>query len=143
MEIANNTVVTLSYHVRKENEEGELVDYSGQDYPLRFLIGAGKMLPYFEEQLKGRNNQETFAFKLPAEFAYGKRDEHLVKDIPLEEFKDQEGYTEETIQIGEFIRYENQEEAQSGKIISSRKSLIRKPANRSPMVKWANSYLPR
>jgi len=125
MEIANNTVVTLSYHVRKGDETGELVDYSGQDYPLRFLIGAGKMLPYFEEQLKGRTNNENFAFKLPAEYAYGQRDEHLVKDLPKEAFKDQEGYTEETLQVGAFIRYENEEEAQSGKIISKDRKHIK------------------
>ena len=118
MEIKDQTVVTLSYHVRKSDEEGELVDYSGQDYPLRFLIGAGKMLPYFEEQLKGRSNQENFAFKLPAEFAYGKKDESLIREIPIEEFTSQEGYTKETLQVGEFIRYENAEEAQSGRIIS-------------------------
>lgn len=125
MEIASNTVVTLSYHVRKESEKGELVDYSGQDYPLRFLIGAGKMLPYFEEQLLGKNNQETFAFKLPAEFAYGQRDEHLIKKIPIQFFTEQEGYTKETLIIGEYIRYEDSKESQSGKIISKDKTTIR------------------
>jgi len=117
MEIADNTVVTLSYHVRKDDEQGELVDYSGQDYPLRFLMGSGKMLPYFENQLMGRSNNENFSFQLPADYAYGKKDESLIKDIPLAEFKDHEGYTDETLQVGEFIRYENNEEAQSGKII--------------------------
>tara|TARA_R100000027_G_scaffold67152_2_gene64819 strand:+ start:1502 stop:1603 length:102 start_codon:yes stop_codon:yes gene_type:complete len=33
MEIQENTVVTLSYHVRKKDAEGELVDFSGQSYP--------------------------------------------------------------------------------------------------------------
>ena len=124
MEIADNTVVTLSYHVRKDDEQGELVDYSGQDYPLRFLMGSGKMLPYFENQLMGRSNNENFSFQLPADYAYGKKDESLIKDIPLAEFKDHEGYTDETLQVGEFIRYENNEEAQSGQIIDkSRKEV--------------------
>ncbi|MFQ3213871.1 MAG: FKBP-type peptidyl-prolyl cis-trans isomerase SlyD [Marivirga sp.] len=121
MEIAENTVVTLSYHARKGDQEGELVDYSGQDYPLRFLIGAGKMLPYFEQQLIGKSNQEDFDFKLPAEYAYGQRDEHLIKNLPVTYFREQEGYTAETLVIGEYIRYENTEEAQSGKIISKDK----------------------
>lgn len=107
MEIQENTVVTLSYHVRKKDAEGELVDFSGQSYPLRFLFGSGKMLPYFEEQLRGKNQNETFSFKLPADFAYGKKDESLIKSIPLEDFTEKEGYTKETLEVGAYIRYEN------------------------------------
>lgn len=125
MEIQKNTVVTLSYHVRKDDENGALVDYSGQDYPLRFLIGAGKMLPYFEEHLIGKSNHDNFAFRLPADFAYGKKDESLIKEIAIEQFLEKEGYTKETLQIGEFIRYENAEEAQSGKIIDKSKRHIK------------------
>lgn len=125
MEIVNNTVVTLSYHVRKGDQDGELVDYSGQDYPLRFLIGAGKMLPYFEQQLMGKSNLENFAFKLPAEYSYGQRDEYLIKSIPIIDFKEQEGYTVETLVVGEYIRYENAKEAQSGKIISKDRKNVR------------------
>lgn len=124
MEIQENTVVTLSYHVRKTNEEGELVDFSGQSYPLRFLFGNGKMLPYFEEQLKGKTNNETFAFRLPADFAYGKKDESLIKSFPIEEFTEKEGYTKETLERGAYIRYENSEEAQSGQIIDKSKHEI-------------------
>jgi FKBP-type peptidyl-prolyl cis-trans isomerase SlyD len=40
--------------VRKKHEEGELVDFSGQSYPLRILFGNGKMLPYFKEQLEDK-----------------------------------------------------------------------------------------
>ncbi|RUA33054.1 MAG: hypothetical protein DSY77_11015 [Bacteroidetes bacterium] len=107
MEIQENTVVTLSYHVRKKDAEGELMDFYGQSYPLRFLFGSGKMLPYFEEQLRGKNQNETFSFKLPADFAYGKKDESLIKSIPLEDFTEKEGYTKETLEVGAYIRYEN------------------------------------
>jgi len=117
MEIQDNTVVTLSYHVRKKDEAGELVDFSGQSYPLRFLVGAGKMLPYFEEHLKGKNQNEIFEFRLPADFAYGKKDESLIKTIPIQEFTEKEGYTKETLEVGAYIRYENSEESQSGMII--------------------------
>ncbi len=124
MEIQENTVVTLSYHVRKDDEKGELVDFSGQDYPLRFLFGTGKILPYFEKQIEGKSNQDVFAFRLPADFAYGKMDESLIKKIPVEQFLEKEGYTKETLQLGEFIRYENAEEAQSGKIIDKNKEYL-------------------
>ncbi len=124
MEIQKNTVVTLSYHVRKDGENGAVVDFSGQDYPLRFLIGAGKMLLYFEEHLIGKTNKENFAFLLPVDFAYGKKDEALIKEIPIEQFLEKEGYTKETLQKGEFIRYENKSEVQSGKIIDKSKRFI-------------------
>tara|TARA_R100000027_G_scaffold67152_2_gene64820 strand:+ start:1628 stop:1873 length:246 start_codon:yes stop_codon:yes gene_type:complete len=65
------------------------------------------MLPYFEEQLRGKNQNETFSFKLPADFAYGKKDESLIKTIPIEEFTEKEGYTKETLEVGAYIRYEN------------------------------------
>jgi FKBP-type peptidyl-prolyl cis-trans isomerase SlyD len=124
MEIEENTVVTLCYHVRKKDEKGELVDFSGQSYPLRFLLGTGKMLPYFEEQLKGKSQNEVFAFRLPADFAYGKKDESLIKHIPIEEFTEKEGYTKETLEVGAYIRYENNEESQSGQIIDKSKKTI-------------------
>ena len=117
MEIQENTVVTLSYHVRKNTENGELIDFSGQAYPLRFLFGNGKMLPYFEEQLKRKSQKETFAFRLPADFAYGKKDKSLIKSIPIEEFKENEDYTNETLAVGAYIRYENSQKSQSRKII--------------------------
>lgn len=125
MEIQENTVVTLSYHVRKKDEKGELVDFSGQSYPLRFLFGSGKMLPYFEEQLRGKNQNETFSFKLPADFAYGKKDESLIKTIPIEKFTEKEGYTKETLEVGAYIRYENHKESQSGKIIDKNKKEVK------------------
>jgi FKBP-type peptidyl-prolyl cis-trans isomerase SlyD len=125
MEIQDNTVVTMSYHVRKMDEEGELVDFSGQSYPLRFLVGTGKMLPYFEEQLKGKSHNEVFAFRLPADFAYGKKDESLIKSIPIEDFTANEGYTKETLEVGSYIRYENSEESQSGQIIDKTRKEVK------------------
>jgi FKBP-type peptidyl-prolyl cis-trans isomerase SlyD len=124
MEVEKNCVVTISYHAREQDEQGMLVDYSGQDYPLRFLVGAGKMLPYFEEHLLGKRNGEIFAFQLPADFAYGKRDESLLKKMSAATLKENQEYTDDSLAVGEFIRLNDAEETQSGRIIERKKDSL-------------------
>jgi FKBP-type peptidyl-prolyl cis-trans isomerase SlyD len=43
----------------------------------------------------------------------------------MSEFKDQEGYTNETLQPGRYIRYENKSESQSGLIIERKRNTIK------------------
>lgn len=75
MEIAKNTVVTLSYTVK--DSDGNLVD-DGQN-PLVYLHGGyDGIFPVLEEALHGKKVGEAFTLKLLPEDAFGDYDEELV-----------------------------------------------------------------
>jgi hypothetical protein len=55
MQIQPNKVVSLTYELRVDDENGEqtLVEKVERDHPLVFLYGAGSMLEEFERHLNG------------------------------------------------------------------------------------------
>lgn len=53
-----------------------------QGAPLEFIVGSGIMLPDFEFAVMGMNVGETRSIHIPADRAYGQRDESLVITMP-------------------------------------------------------------
>jgi peptidylprolyl isomerase len=54
--------------------------------PLQFVIGAGELLPAFEETVVGMEPGETRTVKIPAADAYGLRDDEQVVTVDRSEF---------------------------------------------------------
>jgi peptidylprolyl isomerase len=54
--------------------------------PLEFVIGAGELLPAFEETVVGMEPGETRTVKIPAADAYGLRDDEQVVTVDRSEF---------------------------------------------------------
>lgn len=80
MRIANNTVVSLSY-VLKDND-GNLLDQSGEDAPFSYLHGAGNIIPGLENQLTGKQAGDSLKVEVAPEDGYGVRDSELVRSVP-------------------------------------------------------------
>lgn len=75
MQIARNTVVTLTYRVT--DTDGNLVD--GGEKPLIYLHGGyGGIFDRIEEQLHGKNTGDKLTIKLEPEDAFGDYDADLV-----------------------------------------------------------------
>lgn len=75
MQIAKDTVVTLSYRVT--DPDGNLID--GGERPLVYLHGGyDGIFPKLEEELHGKNQGEQFQIKLQPDDAFGDYDEELV-----------------------------------------------------------------
>ena len=53
MTISINKMVTLNYILRSENKDGEIIEQTSNDSPLKFVFGIGSMLPMFESNLAG------------------------------------------------------------------------------------------
>lgn len=87
MKTGKNTVVTLTYTLRMDNHEGELVEVVEKSSPAVFLLGVGNLLEKFEQNLDGLGAGETFAFGLTSEEGYGSIEEEAVVDIPLTAFE--------------------------------------------------------
>jgi FKBP-type peptidyl-prolyl cis-trans isomerase 2 len=76
--IIKNSKVKLNYIGRLD--DGTIFDKSN-DHPLEFVVGEGKVIPGFEEAVIGMQSGEKKTFTIPAEKAYGHRDETIIKEI--------------------------------------------------------------
>ncbi len=79
-------MVTLTYSLYIDDENGKLVEQATEARPLKFLYGAGMMLPKFETGLAGLREGEAFTIKLDVKDAYGDVDENAVVELPIRFF---------------------------------------------------------
>lgn len=87
MKIERNKFVTLSYELRINGADGEMIEKTEADAPLQFVFGAGRMLEMFEAKVEGLAKGDTFAFELLADDAYGDVNEDAVVDLPKNIFE--------------------------------------------------------
>ena len=67
-------------------EDGTIFDASAGRAPLLFTIGAGDVLPLFEEAVVGLEIDGSTTVTIPAEDAYGLRYEEGVQVVPVDVF---------------------------------------------------------
>ena len=76
----------VQVHYTGKLDDGSVFDSSiGRD-PLEFTIGGGKMIPGFEKGVLGMAVGESKTIRIPANEAYGQRDEDRVIKIPRAQF---------------------------------------------------------
>ena len=103
LEIGKYAMVTLTYDLRVDDENGEVVEQATETQPLEFLYGAGAMLPKFESQLAGLREGEPFTIKLSKNDAYGEVNEEAVVDLPKHVFLVSGKFDDELIKIGNTV----------------------------------------
>ena len=92
MNFENCKSITLSYELRVvEGERTPIVEKTTADNPLKFISSLGMMLQDFEENVRDKQNGESFDFWITASNAYGEIDASRVIDIDLSAFQDEEG----------------------------------------------------
>ena len=103
LEIGKYAMVTLTYDLRVDDENGEVVEQATETKPLEFLYGAGAMLPKFESQLAGLREGDPFTIKLSANDAYGDVNEEAVVELPKHVFLVGGKFDDELIQVGNTV----------------------------------------
>jgi FKBP-type peptidyl-prolyl cis-trans isomerase SlyD len=103
LEIGKYAMVTLTYDLRVDDENGEVVEQATEAQPLQFLYGAGAMLPKFESQLAGLREGEPFTIKLSKNDAYGDVNEDAVVELPKHVFLVSGKFDDELIKIGNTV----------------------------------------
>ncbi len=103
MEAAANRVVSIIYELRRNDQNGEIVETLGKENPMTFLLGSGNLLPKFEEKLLGLKSGQSFKFVLSSEDAYGPVQETAVVDVPLSIFEVDGKTDTNLLQIGNVI----------------------------------------
>ena len=82
----DKNVVARVHYTGTLPDTGEVFDSSEGRDPLTFLVGHGKMIPGFEEEMMGASQGERREFTLEPERAYGHPLEDLITDFPKDQF---------------------------------------------------------
>jgi FKBP-type peptidyl-prolyl cis-trans isomerase SlyD len=82
MEVDDQAIVAISYELRDGHAQGPLLERMDPNWPFKFYFGSGKLLPAFEQQLRGLEEGQAFAFTLSPEEAYGPVEQGNIIDVP-------------------------------------------------------------
>lgn len=83
--IANNMVVSFDYTLTDENDI-ELDSSQGRG-PLKYLHGAGNIIPGLEKELAGKQTGHEFDVTVAAAEAYGEFNPEMIQTVPREAFQ--------------------------------------------------------
>lgn len=78
---------TVKVHYTGKFDTGEVFDSSEESEPLSFTVGAGQVIPGFDQALIGMQTGEVKNIVVPPEQAYGERVEELVQTISRAQFQ--------------------------------------------------------
>lgn len=81
--VIDNVVVSLEFTL---TVDGEVVDTSDGDEPIRFIQGQGQIVPGLEQALYGMVTGESKELAIPPKDGYGEHDPNAYADIPRAEF---------------------------------------------------------
>ena len=82
--VVDNMVVSMDYILRLENDR--VIDQSGEDDPLEYIQGAGKIIPGLENALYGMTIGDEKDVKVTPNNGYGERDPDDVVEVPRDTF---------------------------------------------------------
>ncbi len=130
MQITKNTVVSLSYVLKRDNAQGDIVEETRAGDPLVFLYGNGQMLPKFEEHLNTLKAGDKFEFTLTSDDAYGEVDDEAIIDLDKSIFEVDGKIDSEMLAIGNVIPMrDDQGHMLQGTVVSVNKDFVRMDFN--------------
>jgi FKBP-type peptidyl-prolyl cis-trans isomerase SlyD len=103
MEITRNRMVTLTYDLRLDDQNGDMIEQANAERPLRFIYGAGQMLPKFEAQLAGLKQGQPFEISLTKYDAYGEVNDDAIVELPRQVFMVDGNFDDEMVKIGNTV----------------------------------------
>ena len=90
---------TVHVHYKGTLDDGTEFDSSEGSEPIVFTIGAGQVIPGFEEAIEGMNAGDRKTERIEADNAYGQRREELVFSVPREQMPDGD-----EVEVGDMLR---------------------------------------
>lgn len=86
MKIAEKLVVSMDYTLK--NDSGEVLDTSEGKGPLRFIFGAGMIIPGLEKELMGKEAGDAIDVSVQPADGYGEYDESRIIEVGKEQFQE-------------------------------------------------------
>ncbi len=77
---------TVKIHYKGTLDDDSVFDSSEGRDPLEFKVGEGRVIPGFENGVKGMAVGEEKKIHIPVEEAYGERREDMKLDVPRQQF---------------------------------------------------------
>jgi peptidylprolyl isomerase len=77
---------TVAVHYTGKLDSGEVFDSSRGRDPLEFTLGAGQVIPGFEQAVEGLTVGDSKEVRLDPADAYGEPQQELVVEVPAEQF---------------------------------------------------------
>ena len=93
MLVGNNCVVSIHYELT--DNDGNIIDASPQNQPLKYLHGNMGIIPGLEKELTGKAIGSNFKVSVSPEEGYGEHQPMLVQAVPVSAFPEPA-----TIEIG-------------------------------------------
>lgn len=109
MKVGKNKVVTLTYTLRLDNNDGDIIQQVTEERPFVHLFGIGTLLPKFEENLDGLESEGEFAFGLTPADGYGEFTNDAIIELEKKIFEKDGAIDEELLKIGNMITMQDQE----------------------------------
>lgn len=72
----------VKVHYTGKLEDGSVFDSSVDREPLEFEVGAGMMIPGFDEAVNGMKVGDKKTANIPADEAYGQRNDEMMVEVP-------------------------------------------------------------
>jgi peptidylprolyl isomerase len=76
----------VKVHYTGTLEDGEVFDSSLDREPLEFEVGAGQVIPGFDQGVEGMVAGESRRIEITADRAYGERNDEIVFPVPKDQF---------------------------------------------------------
>ena len=102
-------VVTLTYELRQQDENGAMIQKVEKNRPFVHLFGAGTLLPAFEENLEGLLPGDEFGFHLSSEEAYGESSPEAIIEVDKSIFEFEGKVEEDPLTVGKSIAMQDQD----------------------------------
>jgi FKBP-type peptidyl-prolyl cis-trans isomerase SlyD len=109
MFIEKNKVVSLTYTLRFDNAEGELIEEIDEVNPENVLIGHENLFEKFEAKILKLKAGDAFEFTLSPDESYGQYDDEKLIDLPKENFFIDGKFDDEMVYEGAIIPMEDEE----------------------------------
>jgi peptidylprolyl isomerase len=77
---------TVTVHYTGKLADGTVFDSSEGNDPLQFTIGAGEIIPGFEEAVLGMNTGDSKTAEIPVEQAYGSHRPDMIVEVDRNQF---------------------------------------------------------
>jgi FKBP-type peptidyl-prolyl cis-trans isomerase SlyD len=108
MTIGDNKVVSMTYTLREEHAEGNLIQKVTKDRPFVYLFNMGGILPAFKANLHGLNAGDNFSFTLKKEEAYGLPSKENIISLEKQIFEVDGQFDDQAIKPGEIVPMEDE-----------------------------------
>jgi FKBP-type peptidyl-prolyl cis-trans isomerase 2 len=83
-QVKKGDTVKVHYHGKLTN--GTTFDSSEGREPLEFEVGSGMVIPGFDEGVTGMVIGDKKTIHIPADQAYGQKEEHMIMEFPRDRF---------------------------------------------------------